>query len=118
MISESLLNRRVHVLRLVVSITATGDQANKRSKWRRGQKIRICRNTDENPQGLHDAGMILSSSHKGFMLPTAGVEKGDILVDTLSGEMYEVLYVDGRPGGLSGHHLEVYMNHAGMTAVS
>jgi len=113
-IPESLLDRRVHVLRLVVSRTSTGDQASKRSRWRRNQKIRICRNTKNEPSGITDAGLIVTSTHKGFTLSTSGIETGDILVDTMSGEMYEVKFVDGRPGGMSGHHLEIYMNHAGV----
>lgn len=117
-ISEGLLDRRVHVLRLVVSRTSTGDQQSKRSSWRRNQKIRICRNTKAEPSGITSAGLIVTSTHKGFALPTSGIKSGDILVDRKSGEMYEVKYVDGRPGGVSGHHLEIYMNHAGVGGAS
>lgn len=117
-ISESLLNRRVHVLRLVVSRTITGDQASKRSRWRRNQRIRITRNTKGEGAGISDAGLLVVSTHKGFALPTTGIEAGDILIDTKTGEMYEVKFVDGRPGGVSGHHLEIYMNHAGIGGVS
>lgn len=114
----TLLDRRVHVLRLVISRTVTGDQATKRSRWRRRQPIRICRNTKADPSGIGDAGFLVSSTHKGFALPESGIEAGDILVDTSTGEMYEVKYVDGRPGGVTGHHLEIYMNHAGVGGVS
>ena len=117
-IPEAMLNRRVNVLRLVVSRTTTGDQQTKRSSWRRDQKIRICRNYKAEPSGITNAGLIVTSTHKGFALPEAGIASGDILVDTMTGEMYEVKFVDRRPGGVSGHHTEIYMNHAGVGGAS
>jgi len=118
-ISESLLNRRVSIARLVAEVlTAEGDLSSERSTLKRNRPIRICRNQQDAYTGHGEAGVIFSSTHKGFMLPSEGVRKGDFLTDKLSGEMYEVTFVDGRPGGRSDHHVEIYMDWVDIGGVS
>jgi len=111
-IKVGLLPERVSIARVPAqATTATGDIATGPRLAATDQPIRITRNKGAAEAGV--GGVIGSSSHLGFMLPTAIVKVDDILTQEVTGETFIVRYVDNRPGGVKDHHKQVYMDAYG-----
>lgn len=116
-IKIGLLPERVSVARVPDQArTATGDIATGPRLVHSDVAIRITQNKGEATLGI--GGVVGSSSHLGFTLPTADIRVDDILTQAVTGETFIVRFVDGRPGGVKGHHKQVYMDQYGVGGYS
>ena len=116
-IKAGLLPERVSIARVPAqATTATGDIATGPRLVDASEPVRITSNKGSAALGI--GGAIGLSSHLAFMLPTANVRVDDILTQAVTGEAFIVRYVDGRPGGVKGHHKQVYMDAYGQGGYS
>lgn len=116
-IKRGLLPERVSIARIPdQAVTATGDIATGPQLVDTSEPIRITSNKGEATLGI--GGVIGTSSHLAFMLPTANVQVDDILTSVVTGETFIVRFVDDRPGGVKGHHKQVYMDAYGIGGYS
>lgn len=116
-IKRGLLPERVSIARVPdQAVTATGDIATGPQLTSTSEPIRITSNKGDAVLGV--GGVIGTSSHLAFMLPTANVLVDDILTTQVKGETFIVRFVDDRPGGVKGHHKQVYMDAYGIGGYS
>ena len=111
-IKRGLLPERVSIARVPSqAATATGDIATGPQLVDASEPVRITSNKGGATLGI--GGVIGTSSHLAFMLPTANVQVDDILTSVVTGETIIVRFADDRPGGVKGHHKQIYMDSYG-----
>ena len=105
-ISESLLNKTVIVKRDTIEVVDSYGDVSTTLASIASIKMRINRNRGGEKE-IRITGKIITSTHKGFCLPTANIRMGDYVIDGT--EKYWVDFVDDKPGGVTDHHKEIYM---------
>lgn len=107
-IPQRLLVSVASVQRASQTATSTGDMSQTLTTVLSNVLIRVTLNDRMITYGrTGEQGENVVVSHIGFVLPTSIIVKGDFV--TVGLEQFKVLYVEDNPGGITGHHKELYL---------
>jgi len=113
-----ILNKRVTIVSIGNTIGSTGSVSGGDTTVYSNLPIRITKAKGDN--NVKDLGISASSNYLGFIqceltinnvVTTIVIKTGYIVID--GSVRYKVDYVDSAPGGLEGHHQELYMSTLG-----
>ena len=119
-IPEKLLNESVVIRRIAKTITGSGDIEQESSEILTDVPMRIVNNDKFKTFGqTTEIGEWVNCSHLGFCVHSLDILKGDFVDTSLVRHIgssvqataisYRVLYVEWNPGGVSNHHMELYL---------
>jgi hypothetical protein len=107
---ERLYNKYVDIVDDVDTKTSTGDVEKGDVIIYSNIKCRITNNAQYSNDNISPVGYIDSSSHIMFCYPNyPNIKKGVYVVDRIKSKKYIVEFVDDEPGGVSDHHLEIFL---------